>query len=154
MILRITIESSGVFAQRYATVELTDEEFDRYWRARIEAASDEMMLDRELRQGRATSARREQYFRVRDLPPAPAHVELSEEVAREAVEHNASVLAAKWQGFERTDTKATSTLRCSCGASFTWEGPDERLHPWLREHGPHVSGDWNATGATPGDASD
>jgi hypothetical protein len=31
-----------------------------------------------------------------------------------------------------------STIRCPCGASFTWEGLSDHLDPWVKEHTPHL----------------
>lgn len=40
--------------------------------------------------------------------------------------------------FRRVDDEDTSTLFCSCGAHFEWEGFDNRLDPWLLIHTAHV----------------
>lgn len=40
--------------------------------------------------------------------------------------------------FNRTDTEARSTLTCNCGATFSWEGIDDRLAPWIEDHMNHV----------------
>lgn len=36
--------------------------------------------------------------------------------------------------FARADTEGTSTIRCTCGASFTWEGADAGLGRFVAAH--------------------
>jgi hypothetical protein len=42
------------------------------------------------------------------------------------------------RAFSRLDGVDCSTLYCPCGASFTWEGIDDGLNPWLVTHRPHL----------------
>lgn len=48
--------------------------------------------------------------------------------------------ASRIRSFERSDALSGngSTLHCSCGASFTWCGTDEKLRPWVDAHHPHL----------------
>lgn len=41
--------------------------------------------------------------------------------------------------FPRSDSLDYSTLTCKCGKSFTWNGFDDGLNPWLIEHGAHMT---------------
>lgn len=41
-------------------------------------------------------------------------------------------------GFTRFDGENYSTLGCVCGSSFTWEGFNDSLHPWMEAHRPHL----------------
>jgi hypothetical protein len=36
--------------------------------------------------------------------------------------------------FARIDSEGNSTLICKCGSSYTWEGFDDGLDAWTREH--------------------
>lgn len=40
--------------------------------------------------------------------------------------------------FVRSDAKDRSTLRCPCGAEYTWTLIDPGLGPWVEEHRPHA----------------
>jgi hypothetical protein len=127
--VRVLPHGIGGLAQDVSTIDLSEEEWRRHWLDRVEQALGETMIERHLRS-----------------TVVPAHVIISDAVAREAVEHNERV--ASCAGFARVDTEATSQLFCPCGASLTWEGVDDRLQPWLAEHRPHLAQDTGAGTAT------
>lgn len=46
--------------------------------------------------------------------------------------------------FSRHDGENKSTLFCSCGDSFSWEGVSDELRPWVERHNACAAHSWSA----------
>lgn len=59
------------------------------------------------------------------------------------VQKNKAVSPEEWSRrlslFHRQDTQSRSTIICRCGTSFSWEGFDDNLNPWIEEHMGHLT---------------